>query len=118
MEATMGFVRRAKLAAALGSVVWLAWTGWQAQAQDVTWGRRSCPPVQCPAPEEKPKEGALQMPPAPPLEAPPSEPSLSPERAAAFGGETVALATPNMLGDSLSSTALRCVQFQRTTFVP
>jgi len=113
MEATMGFVRRAKLAAALGSVVWLAWTGWQAQAQDVTWGRRSCPPVQCPAPEEKPKEGALQMPPAPPpaMETPPSEPLLSAERSAAFGGETVALAAPNMLGDFLApSCALRTIQ--------
>src|SRR5262249_21167274 len=40
------------------------------------------------------------------------------ERAAAFEGETVALATPNMLGDFLGSTALRCVQFQQTTIVP
>ena len=114
----MGFIRPAKYAGGLAAVAWLAFAVLPAQGQDLAWGRRSCPPVQCPAPEEKPKEGALVIPPTPPLETPPSEPSLSPERAAAFGGETVALATPNMLGDSLSSTALRCVQFQRTTFVP
>ncbi|HEV2947793.1 MAG TPA: hypothetical protein VGX70_10475 [Gemmataceae bacterium] len=112
------FIRPAKYARGLAALAWLAFAVLPAQGQDLAWGRRSCPPVQCPAPEEKPKEGALVIPPTPPIEAPFSEPSLSPERAAAFGGETVALATPNMLGDSLSSTALRCVQFQRTNFVP
>jgi hypothetical protein len=118
MVETMGFIRCAKHAGSLIAAAWLLITAVPAQGQDLAWGRRTCPPVQCPAPEEKPKEGALVIPPAPSLETPPSEPTLSPERAAAFGGETVALATPNMLGDSLSSTALRCVPFQRTTFVP
>lgn len=115
----MDFVRHARYAFALAGAAWLTWAGGlPARAQDLAWGRRSCPP-QCPVPEEKPKEGALVIPPTPPaLEIPPSEPMLSAERSAAFGGETVALATPNMLGDSLSSTALRCVQFQRTTIVP
>ena len=114
----MGFVRRTKYGLAAVAAAWLMWSGLQARGQDLAWGRRSCPPAPCPAPEEKPKEGAPVIPPPPPSETPPSEPSLAPERAAAFEGETVALATPNMLGDSLSSTALRCVPFQRTTFVP
>src|SRR5713101_3858213 len=122
MEETMGFVRRAMYAGALAGAAWLAWAGTLAQfawGQDLAWGRRSCPPIQCPAPEEKPKEAPLQIPlPAPSPETPPSEPLLSAERAGAFGGETVALAAPNMLGDFLSSTAQRCVQFQRTTIVP
>jgi hypothetical protein len=116
MEETMGFVRRAKYTFALAGAAWLAVGGMpslyvgMAQAQDLAWGRRSCPPVQCPTPQEKP---ALEMPPAPPLspETPPSEPLLTPERAAAFEGETVALAVPNMLGDFLApSCALRMVQ--------
>jgi hypothetical protein len=119
MEETMGFVRRARYAFALAGAAWLVWAGLQARAQDLAWGRRSCPPVQCPAPEEKAKEAPLQMPaPTPSAVTPPSEPLLTPERAAAFEGETVALATPNMLGDFLGSTAERCVLFQRTTFVP
>src|SRR5207244_791620 len=45
---------------------------------------------------------------------PPTEPLLTPERAAAFEGETVALAAPNMIGDLLApSCGMRTV----TTFV-
>jgi hypothetical protein len=40
---------------------------------------------------------------------------LPPERFAAVGGETVALATPNMLGDFLAASALRCVPVQTPT---
>jgi hypothetical protein len=119
MEETMGFVRRTKCALVAAGTAWLMFAALQARAQDLAWGRRSCPPVQCPAPEEKAKEPPLQMPPTPPsIETPPTEPLLSAERTGAFGGETVALATPNMLGDFLGSTALRCVQFQQTTIVP
>jgi hypothetical protein len=123
MEETMGFVRRAQCTFALAGAAWLAVGGMptltggmptlcvgMAQAQDLAWGRRSCPPVQCPTPQEKP---ALEMPPAltPSPETPPSEPLLTPERAAAFEGETVALAVPNMLGDFLApSCAMRTIQ--------
>jgi len=80
-----------------------------APAQDVTWGRKKCPP--CLPSEEKPP---LELrPEEPPLIAqPPSEPLLSPERAGAFEGETVALAAPNMIGDFLApSCALRTVTY-------
>jgi hypothetical protein len=92
----------------------MAWVGPSeklAHAQDVVWGRRTCPPVQCPA-SEKQKEWALEIPPPPPTPLEPSlaEPLLSPERAGAFEGETVALAAPNMLGDFLApSCAMRTV---------
>lgn len=116
----MGFVPRAKYVLAIFGAAWLTWAGLPARAQDLAWGRRCCPPVQCPVPEEKVKEAPLQMPAPTPRspETPPSEALLTPERSAAFEGETVALATPNMLGDVLGSTALRCVLFQRTTIVP
>jgi hypothetical protein len=116
MEETMGFVRPAKYSGLLAGMAWLAWAGINggaAYGQDLAWGRRSCPPVQCPVPETQPKEGALILPPTPSpgVETPPSEPLLSAERSGAFGGETVALATPNMLGDFLApSCATRTVQ--------
>src|SRR6266849_5590040 len=112
MEETMRFIRPVKYAGGLAVVAWLAFAVLPAPGQDLAWGRRSCPPIQCPAPEEKPKDGALVIPPAPPSrETPPSEPLLSAERAGAFGGETVALAAPNMLGDFLApSCAVHTVQ--------
>jgi len=61
--------------------------------------RRNCP-VPCPTPPERPP---LELKPSPtPLPVPQaSEPMLSAERTAAFEGETVALAAPNMIGDLL-----------------
>jgi hypothetical protein len=44
--------------------------------------------------------------------------ALAGERSGAFGGDLVALATPNMLGDMISSPAQRCVTISRTIFVP
>lgn len=105
------FVFRIVWSAGVACLVWAGLGDPAAWGQDLAWGRRSCPPVPCPVPEEKPKEGALQIPPTPPsVEMPPSEPLLGPERSGAFGGETVALAVPNMLGDFLApSCALRTV---------
>jgi hypothetical protein len=60
---------------------------------------------------EKP---ALDLTPEQPPSAiqPPVEPTLGPERAGALGGETVALAAPNMIGDFLApSCALRTVTY-------
>jgi len=92
----MGFVRRVMHTGALAGTAWLAWAGLgdhSAWGQDLVWGRRTCPPVQCP-----------------PITAP-SEPLLSAERAGAFGGGPVALAMPPMLGDFLApSCAVRIVQ--------
>lgn len=82
-------------------------------------------PVPQPAEPSRPgqaepgRPGATPQPqtPTPSAEAQPPSTDLSlDQRFAGLGGETVA--APNMLGDFLGSTALRCVPFQQTTLVP
>lgn len=101
--------------------VWLAVALGPAQAQFRLFGlkRAPCPPpshVPCPPsaakPEEtppppKPEPAPKPETPVPPAPEPqPIEPSITPAQAAAVGGETVALATPSMLGDQLGIPAL------------
>jgi hypothetical protein len=78
--------------------------------QQVTWGKgRYLRPEPCPiSPDFQPG------PPAPSDQAPsvdqvPGEPTLAPERFAALEGESVALATPNMIGDVLFPSGTRRV---------
>ena len=95
------------------------------QAQEEQWLRqrseRKCPQPPCPEPVREP----LQIPPSelkpgemPTITPPSEEPVLGAERFGAGAGETVALATPNMIGDFLGSSELRCVPVQITTIVP
>jgi hypothetical protein len=69
--------------------------------QQLPWdgGQQNCPRETCPPSKEYPP-----LPPGAEAHAPSAEqpePFLPPERFAALGGETVALATPNMIGDVL-----------------
>lgn len=100
----------------LVGVAWLVLTSIPVRAQDVAWGRKKCPP--CPPSAEAPPAEAppldLRAEPPPAIAQPPTEPELGPERAGAFGGETVALAAPNMIGDFLAPS---CTMRTVTTFI-
>jgi hypothetical protein len=88
------------------------------QAQLLPWRRSAdtCPPAPCPTvpqlqpvpapPQAAPTPTPEQQTPVPPAPQAGEEPSFSPERFAATGGESVALATPNMIGDLLGPFAL------------
>lgn len=107
----VGTTRLNGMSRVLAGAICLALIAVPARAQDVAWGRKNCPP--CPPSEEKP---ALDLRPEQPPSTtqPPSEPLLSPERAGAFEGETVALAAPNMIGDFLAPS---CTMRTVTVFV-
>jgi hypothetical protein len=110
------------------------------------WSRACCPspyspvpwqpsPAPSPAPTQTPAPTAGQPPaasaqPGTPATTPAAEPSttpqaaneptLSPERFGAVGGESVALAAPNMIGDFIGVRVMRCVPVttQQTILVP
>jgi len=65
----------------LAWLIWVIWPSIPAHAQDVAWGRKSCPPCPPSPPVEKP---ALDLTPEQPPSAvqPSAEPLLGPERAA------------------------------------
>ncbi len=109
----VGFTGQKAIGLALAGAMCLALIVVPARAQDVVWGRKSCPPCPpCLPPAEKPALDVTQPTPSPAQ--PPTQPLLTPERAAAFEGETVALAAPTMIGDLLApSCGMRSV----TTFV-
>jgi hypothetical protein len=66
-----------------------------------------CPPLTCPAPAPaqpgQAQPGQPQGQPSTQAQTPTTEPALAAEQAAATGGETVALAAPNMLGNLLGA---------------
>jgi hypothetical protein len=77
------------------------------------------PPRPMPTTTELARPGETPRPATPsqqPEAQPPSTDLSLDQRFAGLGGETVS--TPNMLGDFLGATALRCVPFQVTTQVP
>src|SRR5713226_4542483 len=105
--------RISRFALGISPLLCLAIMALPARAQDVAWGKKKCPP--CPpsaAPTEPPLDIKPEQPPS--LAEPPTEPMLSAERAGAFGGETVALAAPNMIGDFLAPS---CTMRTVTVFV-
>ncbi len=105
---------------ALSGAALLALTASSSLGQDVSWGwgRKPCPSEPCPIPETKPSPEMRPEVPPTSSEAQPPEAFLPPERFAALGGETVSLATPNMLGDFLATSSLRCVPVQVTMITP
>jgi hypothetical protein len=105
----VGIYKKKAMPSVIAGAIWLLLMVVPAKAQDVASGWKKCPP--CPPPVEKaPLDLMPEQPPA--MAPPPEEPLLGPERAGAFGGETVALAAPNMIGDFLApSCTLRTVTY-------
>jgi hypothetical protein len=97
------FARQAAVCALLLGMTLLGGPAARAQFRLFGSSRSNCCPPPCP-PLEPALPPAERKPgePVPPT----TEPSLAPERFAAVGGETVALATPNMQGDQLGIPAL------------
>jgi hypothetical protein len=89
-----------------------------APAQEEQWLRqrsdKKCPPTQCPDPEKKPKEVSPEVKPSVPIPPPGEEPTLGAERGGALGGETVALAAPNIIGDLFGAGRSLTFFYERT----
>jgi hypothetical protein len=120
-EGNMGQRRKMHVVCLGGFVgIWLlAGFGSLSYAQEEQWLRqrsdKKCPPAPCPAGEKKPAEAAPEVKPTVPLPPPGEEPTLGPERAGALGGETVALAAPNIIGDLFGAGRSLTFFYERTS---
>lgn len=121
-------VRHTGLGAGLTGALLVLFATWPIQAQDMmAFGRsrEGCRPPRvpspfqaCPAPEAPPPTlPDVSKPPIPEPPPVPTEPTLSAERSAAAGGEMVALATPNVMGDQLAPPVTRAIIGPRTIIV-